>query len=70
MSILDKEFGREFRPFLRKTGQMYIDRKEGFIYHYTSSEGLLGILRDKTLWFTDTMALNDSSEGNYIWEIL
>lgn len=70
MSILDKEFGREFRPFLQKTGKMFIDRKEGFIYHYTSSEGLLGILRDKTLWFTDTMALNDSSEGNYIWEIL
>ena len=70
MSILDKEFGMEFRPFLQKTGKMFIDRKEGFIYHYTSSEGLLGILRDKTLWFTDTMGLNDSSEGNYIWEIL
>lgn len=70
MSIFEEEFGMEFRPLLQKTGKMFIDRSEGLIYHYTSSEGLLGILKNKTLWFTEIEGLNDSTEGDYIWEIL
>ncbi|UJW85664.1 DUF2971 domain-containing protein [Devosia sp. SL43] len=32
------------------------------LYHYTSTSGLLGILTNHSLWFTDTRYLNDSSE--------
>ncbi len=34
-----------------------------FLYHYTTQEGLLGILRDKCIWATDIRYLNDTSEG-------
>lgn len=34
----------------------------GLLYHYTSAQGLLGILRSKSLWLTDTRFLNDSAE--------
>ncbi|MCL2048857.1 MAG: DUF2971 domain-containing protein [Defluviitaleaceae bacterium] len=36
------------------------------IYHYTSPEGILGILKGKTLRFTDCQYLNDKSEALYI----
>jgi hypothetical protein len=32
------------------------------IYHYTDDKGLMGILRDGTLWLTDIFSLNDPSE--------
>lgn len=34
----------------------------GVFYHYTSAEGLLGILKSRSLFFTDCQYLNDSSE--------
>ena len=47
---------------------MIIDSKEdnvdtsNIVYHYTSQEGLLSILRNKTLWFTDAQFLSDKGE--------
>jgi len=35
------------------------------LYHYTSGEGLAGILRTRRLWATDVRYLNDSAEFNY-----
>jgi hypothetical protein len=35
------------------------------LYHYTSPEGLLGIVSNKELWATSTMFLNDSSEASH-----
>jgi hypothetical protein len=32
------------------------------LYHYTSVDGLLGILRSKRIWATDIRFLNDRSE--------
>ena len=32
------------------------------VYHYTSQEGMLSILKNKTLWFTDVQFLSDKSE--------
>jgi len=32
------------------------------LYHYTSHEGLLGIIKNKEIWATDTDYLNDSKE--------
>lgn len=65
-----EEFRKEFRPLLAKTGQTFYDRAEGMICHYTSSNGLLGILQSQSLWFTELSGLNDSTEGTYIWDIV
>jgi hypothetical protein len=32
------------------------------LYHYTNDQGLLGILKNRSLWLTDIFALNDPSE--------
>jgi hypothetical protein len=35
------------------------------LYHYTSLDGLVGIVRDRTIWATDARYLNDASELLY-----
>jgi hypothetical protein len=35
------------------------------LYHYTDSDGLVGILSNKTLWASDVSCMNDSSELTY-----
>lgn len=44
--------------------------KELFIYHYTSSQGLQGIIENECLRFSDRNFLNDSSEGTYVLDLL
>ncbi len=36
------------------------------IFHYTSPEGLIGIITNSELWFSRYDCLNDASEGKYI----
>ena len=40
------------------------------LYHYTSQDGLLGILQNKKLWMTNILYLNDSSEFEYTLNIV
>ena len=35
------------------------------LYHYTTPEGLLGILKNKELWYSHIDYLNDESEIKY-----
>ena len=42
-----------------------INQIDELVYHYTSPTGLLGILSNKSIWFTDCDYLNDASESNY-----
>ena len=35
---------------------------DDFVYHYTTPEGLIGIVENRTLWATDVFYLNDSEE--------
>lgn len=44
--------------------------KKKYIYHYTSPEGLQGILEKSNLRFSDRNFLNDSSEGSYVLDLL
>jgi hypothetical protein len=39
-----------------------------YIFHYTSAEGLLNIIANKTLWFSDISFLNDFSEKSFIYK--
>lgn len=41
----------------------------GLVYHYTSPQGALGILQNKTLWFTDCEFMNDPAELKYCYEL-
>lgn len=43
---------------------------EKIIYHYTSLEGLLGIIESKSIWATNILYLNDASELNYSGDLL
>jgi len=39
------------------------------IYHYTTYDGLLGILNSKSLWSTDILYLNDAQENRVIFDL-
>ena len=41
------------------------DKLPDKLYHYTSLNGLLEIIRTKSIWATDILFLNDSSECKY-----
>ena len=45
--------------------------KSDFLFHYTSPDGLLGILRETgpVLWFSQYDSLNDTTEGIHILEV-
>jgi len=40
-------------------------KEPDIIFHYTSLEGLLGIIKSKSIWATNVFYLNDASELNY-----
>lgn len=40
------------------------------IYHYTSHEGLIGIVGSKKLWLSNAAYLNDTSEFTHGWEVV
>lgn len=40
------------------------------LYHYTTQEGLLGILKDRCIWATHIRYLNDTSEGNIVSRVI
>jgi uncharacterized Fe-S radical SAM superfamily protein PflX len=45
------------------------DREIESIFHYTTAEGLKGILTSQTLWATDFRYLNDTEELSQAKEI-
>lgn len=45
-------------------------KRRGTVYHYTSPEGLIGIITNKYLFATDLLYLNDAAEGQYALEVL
>jgi hypothetical protein len=44
--------------------------KADLLYHYTSPEGLKGIISSRKIWATDVLYLNDSAEFNYALDFL
>ena len=47
---------------LRKLTKRKVNRT---LYHYTSQEGFLGILKTNEIWATNAQYLNDTKEMNY-----
>ena len=54
-----------------KSSSLSSYQKSDPVYHYTSSQGLLGILQDEglKLWFSQYDSLNDTSEGIHAVEV-
>jgi hypothetical protein len=44
--------------------------KPPLMYHYTDSQGLLGILKGNKLWATDIRSMNDATEMSYSLDLL
>src|SRR6267378_2307536 len=40
------------------------------LFHYTTQDGLLGIIRDKELWVSSILHMNDAAEFNYTVELV
>jgi hypothetical protein len=54
------ELGESFAQFPRENGA-----RPSRLYHYTTGAGLLGIVESNSLWATNILYLNDSSEISY-----
>ena len=53
----------------RKLIKAFADQCEDVVYHYTSSNGLKGILENSELWLTNTAFVNDTKECNALREV-
>ncbi len=60
-----REKGNEQYKKLMKT---FADSCEGIIYHYTSAEGLRGIIENNEIWLTNTAFVNDTTECKALQE--
>lgn len=49
---------------------LYVESPSQDLYHYTSIDGLLGIVKDKSLWATEIKYLNDSKEFSYFVDLM
>lgn len=58
------QYSSNFIHNYRRDG-IVLDKSEKIVYHYTSPEGLLGILNNQNVRFTDIRYMNDRSEGVY-----
>ena len=63
----------QYEIFQGQVSEKYIDynfQHKNSIYHYTSAEGLMGIVASGTIRFTEYSSLNDATEGDYIFFVL
>ena len=60
----------EWNQFSEKVTEQLKYKANRNLYHYTSPEGLIGILENNKLWFTESGCLNDESEGKYIYSLI
>lgn len=47
-----------------------VDAPPGVSYHYTSADGLLGIVQSRQIWSTNALYLNDASELSHATRLL
>jgi hypothetical protein len=69
---VENKYTKEIENFEKEIFDNYFDfsKEDSFLTHYTSFNGLEGILKSKSLWFTYYKYLNDESEGKIIYEVL
>ena len=65
-----EEILSEQRGFVDQQSQSWASAQApADLYHYTSAEGLVGIITSGTLWASDMLSLNDTSEAEYAWNL-
>jgi hypothetical protein len=52
------------------TSALFADIPKGLLYHYTTLNGLLGIVRSRTLWASDIRYMNDSAELKHTADLI
>lgn len=67
---VEKTIVGEYNKILGEIKSLISARPTHTIYHYTSAQGLEGILRHSNIWFTRWDCLNDSSEYLQIHDII
>ena len=68
--LIAEKFNEAVKRISKSTSKEFDRRRPPTIYHYTSTEGLIGILSTGKMWFTDIMYMNDSSELKYAIELI
>ena len=58
-----------YDEFMQELRNRKLNNRKSF-FHYTSGEGLNGILKNKKIWFSHTKFLNDEQERRYTYKIL
>ena len=75
IDIISRETALESRKMRTFLKSRLLERSEelpapGPLYHYTDSNGLLGIMRSRRLWATHSQYLNDASEFLYASSVM
>ncbi len=63
-----KEMYRNFLLWLNRNFYKEVPQKS--LFHYTTQNGLLGIIKSKKLWLSDNRYLNDMTEYNYVIDLV
>lgn len=64
------EIKKEMETFLKSWLPKHSTSEDLILYHYTTLEGLKGIIRARSIWATHTSTLNDPTELNYGKELI
>jgi hypothetical protein len=68
--LISEKFEKVAKSISKSLSKEFNGEKPTTIYHYTSTEGLIGILSTGKMWFTDILYMNDSSELTYAMELI
>jgi hypothetical protein len=58
------------RQIMRKIDELLKQNPGSDLFHYTDATGLLGILKEKSIWATSAYHLNDSREFSYAVDLI
>jgi hypothetical protein len=70
LELTSKRPSRELSEFLESHATGFAVPPPNQIFHYTTADGLLGILESKQLWLTHTSFTNDTGEHRYAANLL
>lgn len=68
MKAIDSNYKPKF--FINQLSNETANQRKNIQYHYTSPNGLLSIIKNKSLRFTDIRFLNDKSESLYLVKVI
>jgi hypothetical protein len=61
---------KHYSGALRGPWRIVMEENQDILYHYTTAQGLLGILKKNTLWASNLSTMNDFSELKYAGNLM